>query len=42
MKQVDLLTFDIMTFDYTSTTRHTPLGRAKIIHAQVRFTRVLH
>ena len=42
MKQVNLLTFDVLRFDFTSITRHAPLGRAQIIHKQVRFTLVLH
>ena len=40
-KEVNLLTFDILMFDFASTSRHAPLGCARTIHTQERFTLVL-
>jgi len=34
-KQINRLTFDIFMFDFNAGTRHSPLGRAKMVHSQV-------
>ena len=34
-KAVNFLTFDVIMFDYTGSTRHSPLGRAKTVHTAV-------
>ena len=34
-KQINRLTFDVFMFDFNAGTRHSPLGRAKMVHSQV-------